>query len=97
MALAAPPALGLAALYILSETPGRRADDSSLDLVALWMLSIVALVVASGGLRAILVDWRPEAPRRSTGGHPAGRRGSCICRSASRVQSLQLLLGDVRR
>lgn len=42
--------LGLEALYILSETPGRRADDSSLDLVALWMLSIVALVVASGSL-----------------------------------------------
>lgn len=61
--------IGLAALYMWTETPSRPIDDSSLDLVFLWLLSIVAFVVAAGvlpdrfpaiGLRARLVEHRLE-------------------------------------
>ncbi|MGE3799027.1 MAG: glycosyltransferase family 39 protein [Thermomicrobiales bacterium] len=40
----------LSAIFIISEAPDRAIGDSSLDLVMLWMLSIVALIAASGAL-----------------------------------------------
>ena len=52
----------LASAYILVESPSRKIDDPSLDIVVLWVFSIAALVVASGAW----LDTRPSFAPRST-------------------------------
>lgn len=41
--------IGVASIYIWKEAPGRAVTDSSLDLVLLWLASIVGLVILAAG------------------------------------------------
>lgn len=41
--------IGVASVYLWNETPKRAIDDSSLDLVAIWLASIAALVLVAAG------------------------------------------------
>ncbi|MBX3071337.1 MAG: glycosyltransferase family 39 protein [Thermomicrobiales bacterium] len=55
----------LASIFIIDTVPGRSSTNSSLDVVLLWLLSVVGLVVASGVLpdRMPAVDLRASARR----------------------------------